>query len=109
MAKHKPYPLSKVDALNKFCVALNKGEMKPEDELTVWRLMDGSTVFIKDLRDSHLIKIVAMFVKNQGWRKHQQGLIYAEIERRKRNKLMKVSEAARILYANGRNAKTDSN
>lgn len=106
MAKHKPYPDSKVDALHKYCIAVNKGEMRLEDDVLIWRLQTGETIFIKDLRDTHLAKIVEMFRKHEGWRKDQQPYIYAEIERRKKNKLMKVSEAAKILYANTRNGKT---
>lgn len=97
--KHKPYPESKLVDRRVYAQVIN-GELEGITPEEYWILLDGSIVLISELRNSHLNKIVQMFKKSPYWRKKQQPYIYAEIDKRKKKQLMKLSKAARILYAN---------
>lgn len=101
----KPYPESKQIGDEQFMEIIMECSDK---ELYVWHLKTGERIWIKDLRDTHLERIVETFKHMPNWRIEQQPLIHAEIDRRKKKKLIKSSNAGKILYANGRNASTAS-
>lgn len=65
-----------------------------------WIQRSGDIVYITDLRQDHLERIVAMFEANPNWRKLFQPAIYGEVDRRKKQELIKRSKAGKILYAN---------
>lgn len=87
MAKHKPYPKSKLIRLDD----LFKYE---RDE--VWGTLDKQWILIVNLRQSHLENIVRHLIESN--REHLLGPIEAEIKRRKQKTLMKSTKAGKILY-----------
>jgi len=82
---YKPYPESKL------C-----DPMKHYEYGEVWGTLDGQMIPIVNLRDSHLENTIAHVKK----RKVQGILMYleAELDRRKKLKLIKKSKAGKLLY-----------
>lgn len=95
--KFKPYPESKI--INEgIYMAVVIGECKDITEMDIWITLSGQMIFIKNLRDSHLKNIAQTFKDKPHWRREQQPFIYAEIERRRKKKLIKDTKAGKLFY-----------
>lgn len=89
-----PYPNSKTVDMFDWIVVDEK------DPLDLWETKEEQYIPIKNLREQHLLAIVDFFKKHPGWRLEQQPRIYAEIERRKKLKLIKNTKAGNLFYGN---------
>ena len=89
--KHKPYPSSKTIDWEQFGYAI-------EDLDAYWVTQDSQIVPIEKLRDNHLAAILIFMNQRPGWRSEQRPRLLAEVERRKKLKLTKISKAGKLFY-----------
>lgn len=101
--KNKPYPKSKLISDKEYydmTILESVGIISEMTTNMIWVLSNGEKVLIRDLRLSHIKNILVFMQDRPYWRQEQKPLLLAELDRRKKKKLIDKTEAGALLYAN---------